>query len=176
MGSPRDIYIFIVVSHIQRIGCQPEKTTLHGGQSRSWSAEQEKRTKKKSGSAPLPPLPTITRRIYRLYAGFGPSRVRTRIPSPRRLGQGFCFARFYASSMCDNKFPSLLASLFSWRCLAASTSCFLHVLRRYILNGWITTVFESQTSPPVLPQTSLRTWLGSYVRSRKVARCSIVVR
>ena len=28
------------VSHIQRIGCQPEKTTLHGGQSRSWSAEQ----------------------------------------------------------------------------------------------------------------------------------------
>ena len=30
-----------VVSHIQRVGCQPEKTsTLHGGQSRSWSAEQ----------------------------------------------------------------------------------------------------------------------------------------
>ena len=26
--------------HIQRIDCQPEKTTLHGGQSRSWSAEQ----------------------------------------------------------------------------------------------------------------------------------------
>ena len=26
-----------VVSHIQRIGCQPEKTTLHGGQSHSWS-------------------------------------------------------------------------------------------------------------------------------------------
>ena len=47
----------IVVSHIQRIGCQPEKNTLHGGQSRSWSAEQEKKKKKKkSGSAP-PPLP-----------------------------------------------------------------------------------------------------------------------
>ena len=27
---------------IQRIGCQPEKTTLHGRQSRSWSAEQGK--------------------------------------------------------------------------------------------------------------------------------------
>ena len=27
-------------SHIQRIGCQPEKTTLHGGQSRSGSAEK----------------------------------------------------------------------------------------------------------------------------------------
>ena len=30
--------VVVVVSHIQRIGCQPEKTTLHGGQSRSWSA------------------------------------------------------------------------------------------------------------------------------------------
>ena len=30
----------------------PKKTTLHGGQSRSWSAEQGK---KKSGSAPPPP-------------------------------------------------------------------------------------------------------------------------
>ena len=46
----------VVVSHIQRIDCQPEKTTLHGGQSRSWSAEQGKKKKKKSGSAsPSPP-------------------------------------------------------------------------------------------------------------------------
>ena len=44
----------IVVSHIQRIGCQTEKTTLHGGQSRSWTAEQGKKEKKNSGSA-LPP-------------------------------------------------------------------------------------------------------------------------
>ena len=29
----------LAVSHIPRIGCQPEKTTLDGGQSRSWSAE-----------------------------------------------------------------------------------------------------------------------------------------
>ena len=28
--------------------------------------------------------------------------------------------------MCDNNFPSLVASLFSWRCLAASTFSFLH--------------------------------------------------
>ena len=40
----------VVVSHIQRIGCQPKKTTLYGGQSRSWSAEQG--GKKKSGSPP----------------------------------------------------------------------------------------------------------------------------
>ena len=28
--------------------------------------------------------------------------------------------------MCDNNFPCLVASLFSWRCLAASNSYFLH--------------------------------------------------
>ena len=48
------LQIVVVVSHIQRIGCQPEKTTLHGGQSRSWSAEQGQK-KKESGSAPPPP-------------------------------------------------------------------------------------------------------------------------
>ena len=87
--------LLFVVSHIQRIGCQPEKTTLHGGQSRSWSAEQGKENKRKSLAAyPPPPTPhtarsekinKITRRIYRRYAG-GRSRVRTRIPSARRLG------------------------------------------------------------------------------------------
>ena len=36
------------------------------------------------------------------------------------------FAKFYAS-VCDYcKFPSLVASLFSWRCLAASSSSCLH--------------------------------------------------
>ena len=114
----------------------PRKTTSHGGRSRSRTAEQGKRTKqKKSGSAPPPPpyaarseknkLIKITRRIYRRYAGLGPSCVRTRIPSTRRLGPGYCFEKFYAS-VCDDKFPSLVASLFSWRCLAASTSSFLH--------------------------------------------------
>ena len=38
------------------IGCQPEKTTLHGGQSRSWSAEQGKENKRKSLAA-YPPHP-----------------------------------------------------------------------------------------------------------------------
>ena len=33
--------------------------------------------------------------------------------------------QFY-TPVCDNKVPSLVASLFSWRCLAASTSSFLH--------------------------------------------------
>ena len=62
-GGAADIYmpfitivvVVVVVSHIQRIGCQPEKTTLHGGQSRSWSAEQGKKKKKKRLAAPPPP-------------------------------------------------------------------------------------------------------------------------
>ena len=98
----------VVVSHIQRIGCQPEKTTLHGGQSRSWSAEQGKKKKKeKVWERPPPPPPRallvrrkkkkkkITRRIHisrryasRRYAGgLGPSRIRTRIPTTHQLGQ-----------------------------------------------------------------------------------------
>ena len=49
--------VVVVVSHIQRIGCQPEKTTLHGGQSRSWSAEQGKKNKKSLVASPPPPPP-----------------------------------------------------------------------------------------------------------------------
>ena len=41
------VVVVVVISHIQRIGCQPEKTTLHRGQSRSWSAEQGKKEKEK---------------------------------------------------------------------------------------------------------------------------------
>ena len=51
------LHDLVVVSHIQRIGCQPEKTTLHGGQSRSWSAEQGKENKIKSLAAYPPPHP-----------------------------------------------------------------------------------------------------------------------
>ena len=66
----------VVVSHIQRMGCLPEKTTLHGGQSRSWSAEQE--IKKKSGSAP--PLCSfgeklkVMRHVY-MYVSRGATQV-----------------------------------------------------------------------------------------------------
>ena len=68
----------------------------------------------------------ITRRIYmpRRYARLSPPRVRTRIPSTRRLANGCRCAKFYPS-VCDNNFPRRVASLLSWRCLAASTSAFL---------------------------------------------------
>ena len=51
---PKRVVVF-VVSHIQRIGCQPQKTTLHGDQSRSWSAEERKENKIKSLAAYPPP-------------------------------------------------------------------------------------------------------------------------
>ena len=68
VGQRRPLLTFVVVavaSHIQRIGCQPEKTTLHGGQSRSWSAKQGKENKRKSLVAhpPPPPPPTLLVRI-----------------------------------------------------------------------------------------------------------------
>ena len=50
--------VVVVVSHIQRIGCQPEKTTSHGGQSRSGSTEQGKENKRESLAAYPPPPPT----------------------------------------------------------------------------------------------------------------------
>ena len=53
------VVVVVVVCHIQRIGCQPEKTTLHGGQSRSWSAEQGKENKRKSLAAYPPPTPHL---------------------------------------------------------------------------------------------------------------------
>ena len=37
------------------LAANPKKTTLHGGQSRSWSAEQGKKKKKKCGSPSPPP-------------------------------------------------------------------------------------------------------------------------
>ena len=57
--------LLFVVSHIQRIGCQPERTTLHGSESRSRSAEQGKEKKiRKYGSFPPPPPMLLVRREY----------------------------------------------------------------------------------------------------------------
>ena len=99
------LVVVVVESHIQRIGCKPEKTALHGGQSRSCSAEQGEKIKIKVWQRNPPPSHAarseeiknkikITRRIHllsrrdagRRYAGLGPSRVHSRVPTTRRLG------------------------------------------------------------------------------------------
>ena len=93
------LLLFLLFLTFSALVANPEKTSLHGGQSRSWSAEQGKKKKKKSvvlvRRKKIYKNKKITRRIHmsrryegRRYAGgLGPSRVRTRIPTTRGLGQ-----------------------------------------------------------------------------------------
>ena len=63
----------------------------------------------------------------RRYAGLGPSRVCTRIPSTRRLGtRPMSVASQDSTLPCARTTFPVSLPLFSWRCLAASTSYFLH--------------------------------------------------
>ena len=83
--------------------------------------------KKKRKNYATHPHDMSRRYAGRRYAGLGPSRVRTRIlPSTRRLARPMGVASQNSTYVCDNNFPSLVASLFSWRYLPASTSSFLH--------------------------------------------------
>ena len=117
--------------YIQCIGCQPEKNTLHGGQSRSWSAEQGKKKKKKKSAIPSRAARSEkkkkTRRIYmpRRYADLGPSRIRTRTPWTRRLGQRVSLRKILRFRMLW-QLSRFVASLLSWRFPSRVTSPFLH--------------------------------------------------
>ena len=51
------LWLMFFFFHIRRIGCQPGKTTSHGGQSRSWSVEHGKENKKRKSSLAAPPPP-----------------------------------------------------------------------------------------------------------------------
>ena len=66
-------------------------------------------------------------------------------------------SQFY-TPVCDNKVPSLVASLFSWRCLAASTSSFLHAAINLrppsVTLSTHTSAFKASLSSPPLCQTS----------------------
>ena len=96
---------------------------------------REKR-KRKSLAAPPPPSPPRAKRkkkktrdastfIYRRYAsrryagGLGPSRIRTRIPTTRQLGQWVSLRKTLRFRVQLQLSQSRCASLFSWRCLAA---------------------------------------------------------
>ena len=149
------VVVDVVVSHIQRIARQPEKNTINGGQSYLWSANRRKIIKRESMAAHHPPPHTllvrskktkqnktqgayekeqIVRRaprhasIYpRRYVGLGPSRARI----------GF-LRHLYKTHRCHfggstflrtiTTFAVSFASLFSWTCLAASSSHFLHAV------------------------------------------------
>ena len=94
--------VVVVASHIQRIGCQPEKPLYTVANPARGLLNRKK--KKNVWQHPLSPPPPrvarsekikieITRRIHmsrcyasRCYAGLGSYRVRTRIPTTRWLG------------------------------------------------------------------------------------------
>ena len=133
------------VSHIQRIGYQSERIALHGSQSRSCSAGHGKQDKNRKSGNP-PPQTLIVRKktnktkrnmvrtakrtkwadgqrghhVAHLHACLGATQVSVRL-TPEQDS----FDSFYAS-VYDHNFSSLVASLFSWRSLAASISSFLH--------------------------------------------------
>ena len=96
--------VVVVVSHIPRIGCQSEKTTLHDGQSHSWSGEQKREKNRKSGRAPPPPPPCCSfgekkrKKSPDASTCLGATQVSVclttyKIPSTRRLGQ--CVYYYY---------------------------------------------------------------------------------
>ena len=97
--------------------------------------ERGKKNKKKSGSPPPPSHVAHSEKINLKSRDastcLGATQVSVRLASLQgflRLGgsaNGCRFPEFYAS-VCDNNFPNLVASLFSWRCLAASTSSSPH--------------------------------------------------
>ena len=98
----------------------------------------EKRKEKKVWQRPPPPPPRCPfgeklkiKKLRHASTCLGATQVSVRLASAQGILQlvgwanGCRFARFYGS-VCDNNFSSLAASLFSWRCLAASTSSFPH--------------------------------------------------
>ena len=96
----------------------------------------------------------------RRYAGgLGPSRIRTRIPTTRQLGQ-WVSLRKTLRFVCDCNFPSLVASLFSWRCLAASSSSCLHAAMNlrppFVTASTQTSAFTAIVSQsPVMPNARM---------------------
>ena len=93
---------------------------------------REKRTKQKKSDRTPRPRCAFGEKLDKNHATHLQSLRRFRFisrphkgyPSTRRLGQRCCFAKAYAF-VCDNKFPSLVAALFSCRCLVACASSFL---------------------------------------------------
>ena len=123
-----------VVSHIQRIGCQPEQLLYPvANPARGLLIRGKKEIEKIWQCTPPPPPPCAARsektnrKSRHASTCLGATQVSVRLAS----AQGFLrlvgwanwyrFARFYAS-VCDDNFTSLSASLFFWRCLAARLS------------------------------------------------------
>ena len=86
--------------------------------------------------------------------------------STRHYANGCGFAKFYTPPVCDSKFPSLVASLFSWRCLAASTSYFLHAVMNLrppsVTVSTHTSAFNAVAfQSPAMPNARMSLWTQS---------------
>ena len=134
------VVVVVVVSHIQRIGCQPEKLLYTVANPARGLLNREKRTKEEVWQHPPSPLhpphcsfgeknkiKNHATHLQALLRSRSVSRPYKDIfgSSTRHYANGSGFAKLY-TPVCDNMFPSLVASLIYWRCLAASTSSFLH--------------------------------------------------
>ena len=78
---------------------------------------------------------------------------------------GCGFAKFY-TPVYDNKFPSLVAFLFSWRCLATSTSSFLHAAMNLhppsVTVSTHTSAFNAVVlQSPAMPNARISLWAKS---------------
>ena len=83
--------------------------------------------------------------------------------STRRKANGCGFAKLYTP---DNKFPSLVASLFSWRCLAACASSFLHAAMNLrppsVTVSTHTSAFNAVAfQSPAMPNARMSLWTQS---------------
>ena len=72
----------------------------------------------------------------------------------------------HSTPVCDNNFPSLVASLFSWRCLVASTSSFLHVAMNLrppsVTVSSHTSAFKAVAfQSPAMPNARMSLWTQS---------------
>ena len=105
------VIVVVVVSHIQHIGCQPEKTTLHGGQSRSWSAEQgKKRGKKNLAAQPPPPPPPPPPRAARSEKKQKQKNKHATHPHAQALRRSRSVSRLYKYSFDSSARPMGVAS------------------------------------------------------------------
>ena len=125
----------VVVSHRQRIGCQPEKLLRTVDNPARGLLYREKIKNKKVWQHPLPLSGCFSADNEIKPRGAATCLVATQVSVCRVSVQGFLrlvdyangcrFAKFYAS-VCDDNFLSLVTILFSWRCLPASISSFLY--------------------------------------------------
>ena len=131
---------YVVDSHIQRIGCQPEKLLVLYTMANPARGllHRETRTKEKIWQRIPPPPPPLLAPVQDSFD----SSIRPR---------GVASQKKYVS-VCDNNFHGLVVSFFSWRCLATSTSYVPHAATNILLPS-VTVSTHTSSSDAVVFQS-----------------------